>query len=65
MQIQSSDRVRVTATGRVGTVAYVRFAAPDFRTVEAASVRLDDKWNHRYEGTVFPVAELERIPEEN
>ena len=64
MQIQGLDRVRVPAIGKAGTVVYVRFAAPDFRTVEAASVRLDDKWNHRYEGTVFPVAELERIEEE-
>jgi hypothetical protein len=57
------DRVRVQASDsapeQLGTVAFVRMAAPDYSSAEAVSVILDA---HRerpgYSGSMFPAAQV-------
>ena len=63
-QIERGARVRVRATGQAGTVGSVRFAPPDFRTIQAVSVMIDEHQNRLlYAGTVYAPADLELVEE--
>jgi hypothetical protein len=55
------ERVR-TPLG-LGTVAYQRLAAPDYREAEAVSVVLDsERARAGYVGTILPAADVEPLP---
>jgi hypothetical protein len=57
--LERGARVRVRATGEVGTVAYVRFRPPDYHQIADAAVKLDRRRRQGYVGDRFQPAELE------
>lgn len=49
---------RVTTKLGTGTVVYVRMAPPDFREIEAVSVKLDSPSGSASVGTIFKAADV-------
>jgi len=48
----------------MGSIAYVRMAPPDYNTIQAVSVVLDESRNRiGYMGTIFPIEQIEIIEE--
>lgn len=64
MDPQRGDRVEVTG-GRRGVVLSVRMAPPDYATVAAVSVSLDERAGTRgYAGTTFPAEQVRVVGDE-
>lgn len=65
--LRQGTKVRIKSSGQLGTVAYVRFAPPDYSHPLVYSILLDEKFRPKdylgigYAGSIFKAEEVEPV----